>query len=93
MKILRPLRWSHLLTGVFNQETVLVGRGILHDCEIFENLCLKLFALPWRGLGQSVLLAVLLPRVLGVSLQLVVLLCPLLLDPLGLGRLQPLLEQ
>ena len=49
--------------------------------------------LPWRGLRQSVLLAVLLPRVLGVSLQLVVLLCPLLLNPLGLGRLQPLLEQ
>ena len=53
----------------------------------------SLIVLPWRGLRQPVLLAVLLPRVLGVSLQLVVLLCPLLLNPLGLGRLQPLLEQ
>ena len=54
-------------------------------------LALLLGVRPGRGLGQLVLLPVLLPLALRVFLQLVILLSPLLLNPLGLGSLQSFL--
>ena len=39
------------LVGTFNQEKALVAsRGLLHDCEIFWNLRLKLYNLHFQQL-------------------------------------------
>ncbi len=90
---------SHELSSLKSSEYTLTFHRVLLDLLAGPEAVLLVLTLafllsvgPRRGLGQLVLLPVLCSLALRVFLHLVVLLSPLLLNTLGLGRLQSFLE-